>query len=176
MFDTAQTDYLFLCLFFLSLFLRLCVFIFARLRFFPLGIMKYYLCLDYFVFFFTASTKSLQGLKAGILWALIVMVWFLEILRAVFSALCFTMKLPKPLKYTFSPVTMVFFHRFHESLNDSLNAVFFITGAVGNFINNFCFSHNLNVFLKFVTIKFVYKSFDFFGLQKYNNFFIIQHL
>lgn len=32
-------DYLLLCLFFLSLFLRLCVFILARLRFFPLGIL-----------------------------------------------------------------------------------------------------------------------------------------
>ena len=38
----TRKNYLFLCLFFLSLFLRLCVFIFARLRFFPLGIMNTY--------------------------------------------------------------------------------------------------------------------------------------
>ena len=36
-------NYLLLCLFFLSLFLRLCVFILARLRFFPLGILKLFL-------------------------------------------------------------------------------------------------------------------------------------
>lgn len=37
---TRKKNYLLLCLFFLSLFLRLCVFILARLRFFPLGILK----------------------------------------------------------------------------------------------------------------------------------------
>ncbi len=39
-FITCKKNYLFLCLFFLSLFLRLCVFILARLRFFPLGILN----------------------------------------------------------------------------------------------------------------------------------------
>lgn len=65
-FFVKHKDYLFLCLFFLSLFLRLCVFIFARLRFFPLGILID-LFDDYFVFFLTESTNSLQGLNEGIL-------------------------------------------------------------------------------------------------------------
>lgn len=43
------------------------------------------------------------GLNAGILWAGMMIVVFLEILRAVFSARCFTMKLPNPRRYTFSP-------------------------------------------------------------------------
>jgi len=47
--------------------------------------------------------KVFAGLNAGMLWAGIIIVVFLEILRAVFCALFFTMKLPKPLRYTFSP-------------------------------------------------------------------------
>ena len=41
--------------------------------------------------------------------------------------------------------------RFHESFNDSLHAILFITGAVGNFINDFCFSHN---FIRLIVTKF----------------------
>ena len=43
-----------------------------------------------------SSMKVFAGLKLGKLWAGMVMVVFLEMLRAVFSARCFTMKLPKP--------------------------------------------------------------------------------
>ena len=46
-------NYLFLCLFFLSLFLRLCVFILARLRFFRLAylteLIDYVIFLNYFL-------------------------------------------------------------------------------------------------------------------------------
>ena len=38
------------------------------------------------------------GLKAGILWAGIIIVVFFEIFRAVFFALFLTIKLPKPLR------------------------------------------------------------------------------
>src|SRR5210317_1100356 len=89
--------FLFLCLFFRKRFLRLWVAILCLLRFFPLGIMIHF----YFTLVFTLLTKVFAGLKAGIECSGIMMVVFLEILRAVFLALFFTMKLPKPLRYTF---------------------------------------------------------------------------
>lgn len=51
----------------------------------------------------TSSLKVLAGLKAGILCAGIMMVVFLLMFRAVFSARVLTMKEPKPRSYTFSP-------------------------------------------------------------------------
>ena len=45
---------------------------------------------------FIFATKLLAGLKLGKSCAAMTMVVFLEMLRAVFSARCFTMKLPKP--------------------------------------------------------------------------------
>ena len=39
-----------------------------------------------------------------------------------------------------------FLHSFHESFDDGLHAIFLITSAIGNFINDFCFSHNLKMF------------------------------
>ena len=45
----------------------------------------------------------LAGLNAGMLCSGIIKVVFFEILRAVFCARFFTMKLPKPRRYTFSP-------------------------------------------------------------------------
>ena len=45
-------------------------------------------------YFFKPFTKSLEALKAGTLQAGMMTVVFLEMLRAVFSALFFTMKLP----------------------------------------------------------------------------------
>ena len=44
---------------------------------------------------------------------------FFEILRPVFSALLLMIKLPKPLKYTFSPLTIV---SFTVSMKDSTTA------------------------------------------------------
>jgi hypothetical protein len=55
----------------------------------------------YFTLVFTLLTKVLAGLKAGMECSGIMMVVFLEMLRAVFLALFFTIKLPKPLRYTF---------------------------------------------------------------------------
>ena len=57
---------------------------------------------------FTSLTKLLDGLNEGIKCSGILIVTFLEILRAVFSALFFTTKLPKPHKYTFLPSTTEF--------------------------------------------------------------------
>ena len=48
--------------------------------------------------------KVLAGLNAGILCSGMMIVVLLEILRAVFWALLFTMKLPKPLRYTLLPL------------------------------------------------------------------------
>ena len=62
------------------------------------------LLLDYLNYLGTATldlipwTKIFAGLKAGILCAGIFMATFLEILRPVFSARVFIMKLPNPLK------------------------------------------------------------------------------
>ena len=53
-------------------------------------------------YFFISSTNVLAGLNAGKSCAGMLIVVFFEILRAVFSARCFTIKLPKPRKYTFS--------------------------------------------------------------------------
>ena len=91
--------YLLLCLFFLNLFLRLCVAILCPFFFFPFGIalicfkLLLYLCL---IYFFISSMKLFAGLKLGKSCAGIVIVVFFEMLRAVFSARCFTMKLPNP--------------------------------------------------------------------------------
>ena len=52
------------------------------------------------IYFFTCARNSLQGLKAGMLWAGITKVVFLEMLRAVFSARFFRIKLPKPRRKT----------------------------------------------------------------------------
>ena len=49
--------------------------------------------MDYFSF--TAFTKTFAGLKAGMLCAGMVIVCFLVMLRAAFSARCLMMKLPK---------------------------------------------------------------------------------
>ena len=51
-----------------------------------------------FVFDLTLLTKVLAGLKAGMLWAGIMIVVFLEMFLPVFSALFLMIKLPKPLK------------------------------------------------------------------------------
>src|SRR5690606_33772065 len=58
---------------------------------------------------FTLSTKTLAGLKAGMLWAGILMVVFFEMFLPVFSALVLIIKLPKPRKYTLSPPSNEFF-------------------------------------------------------------------
>ena len=50
--------------------------------------------------YFTFAAKLLAGLKAGMLCSGMVMVVFFEILRATFFARFFTMKLPKPRRYT----------------------------------------------------------------------------
>src|ERR1035438_5183095 len=50
------------------------------------------------VFDLTLFTKVLAGLKAGILWAGIMIVVFLEMFLPVFSALFLMIKLPKPRK------------------------------------------------------------------------------
>lgn len=55
------------------------------------------------IHFTTSALKASAGLNAGMLWAGTTTVVFLEMLRASFTALCFTMKLPKPRRYTFSP-------------------------------------------------------------------------
>ena len=95
--------FLLLCLFFLSLFLRLCVDILCLFFFLPLGIVLKFLWVNTNVYyFFTERVKVLAGLKAGILCSGMMIVVFLEIFRAVFCALFFTMKLPNPRRYTFS--------------------------------------------------------------------------
>ena len=53
---------------------------------------------NYLALAFTLPAKLLAGLNAGMLWAGIVIVVFFEMLRATFSALLLTMKLPKPLR------------------------------------------------------------------------------
>ena len=54
----------------------------------------------------TISINSFAGLNAGISWAGIMTVVFLEILRAVLSALCLMMKEPKPRRNTSSPFSI----------------------------------------------------------------------
>jgi len=58
---------------------------------------------------FTASRNTLDGLKAGMEWAGITIVVFFVMLRATFSALSLTMKLPNPRKNTSSPAIIVSF-------------------------------------------------------------------
>ena len=95
--------FLLLCLFFLSLFLRLCVDILCLFFFLPLGIVLKILWVNTNVYyFFTDRVKVLAGLKAGMLCSGMMIVVFLEMFRAVFWALFFTMKLPNPRRYTFS--------------------------------------------------------------------------
>jgi hypothetical protein len=53
--------------------------------------------------YFTPSTKNFAGLNAGMLCAGILLLYFRNI-SSSFSALVLTIKLPKPLKYTLSPV------------------------------------------------------------------------
>ena len=90
----SRRAYFFLCLSFLKRFLRLCVDILCLLCFLPFGIILGFLVVSYL----TAFMKVLAGLKAGILWAGMVMAMFLPMLRPVFSALVLMMKLPKPLR------------------------------------------------------------------------------
>lgn len=66
------------------------------------------------LYYLTSSMNTLAGLNAGILCSGIMIVSFLEMLRAVFCERTFTMKLPKPLKYTFSPFAS-------ESFTTSMN-------------------------------------------------------
>ena len=77
--------FLLLCLFFLSLFLRLCVDILCLFFFFPLGIASkfYWLILNGY-YFFTERVNVFAGLKAGMLCSGMMIVVFLEMLRAVF--------------------------------------------------------------------------------------------
>ena len=91
---------------------------------------------------FTSLTKLLDGLNEGIKCSGILIVTFLEILRAVFSALFFTTKLPKPLKYTFLPSTTEFLID-HKSLHSCLHSYFLNPGRSRNFVNNIRFCHFL---------------------------------
>lgn len=50
------------------------------------------------IYYFTSFKKVLAGLKDGMLCSGMMIVVFLEILRAVFCALFLITKLPKPLK------------------------------------------------------------------------------
>src|SRR5512145_2370144 len=56
---------------------------------------------NYFTLFLTFVAKVFEGLNDGILCEGIIIVVFLEIFLAVFSALFFTIKLLKPVRYTF---------------------------------------------------------------------------
>ena len=81
----TKNYFLLLCLFFLSLFLRLCVDILCLFFFFPLGIAsKFYGLILIVYYFFTAMVNVLAGLKAGMLCSGIMIVVFFEMLRAVF--------------------------------------------------------------------------------------------
>lgn len=82
-FFLKKQAYLLLCLFFLNLFLRLCVDILCLFFFFPLGII---LCFKQLInlFYLISCIKVLAGLKAGILCSGIIIVVFFEMLRAVF--------------------------------------------------------------------------------------------
>ena len=70
--------------------------------------------------FLIDSRKILDGLKDGMLWAGMTTVVCLEMFRATFDARCFTIKLPNPLKYTFS-----FLHNDSRtfSIKDSITAL-----------------------------------------------------
>ena len=116
--EVGQTNnyFLLLCLFFLSLFLRLCVDILCLFLFFPLGILvKFIGLILMLIYFFTERVNVFAGLNAGMLCSGIMMVVFFEMFRAVFCALFFTMKLPKPRRYTFSSFD-------NEVFTESINA------------------------------------------------------
>ena len=66
--------------------------------------------------YFTVLTNTLAGLKAGMLCAGMVIVVFLVMFLAAFSALCLMMKLPNPRRYTGLPFAREFFTL---SMNDS---------------------------------------------------------
>jgi hypothetical protein len=75
--------------FFLKRFFRLWVAILCLFLFFPLGIGLLFIQIGsrqlfYLTLFFTLPTKVFAGLKAGMLCAGIIMVVFLDMLRAVF--------------------------------------------------------------------------------------------
>jgi hypothetical protein len=76
----------------------LCLFLFL-----PLGMVVFDFELEKILivseaYFFTLACRLFAGLKAGMWWAGMVRVVFLEMLRATFSARFLMMKLPKPLK------------------------------------------------------------------------------
>jgi hypothetical protein len=71
-----------------------------------------------FVICFHSLYKTLQVWCRNIVCRNFIVV-FLEIFLPVFSALVFTIKLPKPLKYTLSPVSMIFYF-IHKSLYSRL--------------------------------------------------------
>ena len=81
--------------------------------------------MDYFSF--TAFTKTLAGLKAGMLCAGMVIVCFLVMLRAAFSARCLMMKL---------------LHHLGEFLDNTLNLNFLNAGRFGDLIDDFCLCHS----------------------------------
>ncbi len=92
----------------LALFFLLCVATLCLFLFLPLGIVgELVINIGYLasLLVFTPSTNTLAGLKAGMLCAGILIVVFFEMFLPVFSALVLMMKLPKPLKYTLSPVS-----------------------------------------------------------------------
>ena len=81
----TKNYFLLLCLFFLSLFLRLCVDILCLFFFFPLGIASNFYWVNTLVYyFFTEMVNVLAGLNAGMLCSGMMIVVFFEILRAVF--------------------------------------------------------------------------------------------
>ena len=68
-------------------------------------------------YYFTCSMNTFAGLKAGMLCSGMMMLVFLRMLRAVFCERVFTMKLPKPRRYTFSPLAS---ESFTVSMNFSM--------------------------------------------------------
>ena len=128
-------------------------------------IIKYYLV----TLFFTRLRKVFEGLNAGMLWAGIIMVSFFEMLRAVFWARTFAVKLPKPLKYTLSFLAI-------ESLTDSMKA--------STTLCTFCFSRPVVLATSFTISALVllycnymvYCQVSRIGLQKYSYFFNLQKI
>lgn len=108
-------------------------------------------------YFFKPFTNSLEALKAGTLQGGMMTVVFFEMLRAVFSALFFTMKLPKPLRYTFSSFD-------NESFTISIKAstvdstdVFIYSCTFADLIYNICFCHKgVIIFLSKTGAKVIY--------------------
>ena len=95
------------------------------------------------IYFFTERVNVFAGLNAGMLCSGMMMVVFFEMLRAVFCALFFTMKLPKPRRYTFSSFDN---EVFTDSIKASsvVNTVCLSMPVFGNFVYNICFSHFAN--------------------------------